>query len=191
MKDPNSTHTRPIDSGGSAPGHRSWRTWLWPRSPGAQTTVPDRISAADTAAATAGHQAYLAEVQQLVDDQSAVLFRLVTAAAAQASTATQPIEVTQETRTLTASVGAHAALFHIEAITDRRTDLGGARTYLTGQARCLVPTPDGTPAEWVLARQRTTAGDTRARGAHTWVDGKAEQPVTEAVVVSRLRALFP
>ena len=133
----------------------------------------------------------MAEVQQLVDDQSAVLFRMVTAAAAQASTAAQHIDVTHEPRSLTASVGPHAAVFQIELITDRPADMGRAKTYMTGQARCIVPTPDGTVEEWVLALRSTAAGGTGARDTHTWMDARGRQPITEEVVARTLSVVFP
>jgi hypothetical protein len=128
-------------------------------------------------------------VTQLVDAQSEVLFGMVSAAAAQASTTAQPIAVTRAARSLTASVGAHAAVFRIALITDRPADMGRARAFVAGQARCSVPTPDGTTAEWVLVLQGVGAGDGRAR--HAWMDASARTPVTEATVATTLRAFFP
>jgi hypothetical protein len=142
--------------------------------------------------AAARHTDYVTQVTHLVDDQSAVLFRLVSAAA-QASTAAEHIDVRCAARALTASAGAHTAVFHVEAITDRPEDLGRARTYLGSQARCILSTPDGpsAPTGWVLALQRTAAGETGARHAYLWMDARAVQPLTEAVVASTLRSLFP
>lgn len=191
MKDPKMAHTRPIEPGGTAIGRRSWRFWLRPTPQAPRAAVPSQLSAADAAAATAGHSAYLAEVRQLVDDQSAVLFRMVTAAAAQASTAAQHIDVTHGTRSLTASVGPHAAVFQIELITDRAAGMGRAKTFMMGQARCIVPTPDGTVEEWVLALRSMAAGGAGTRGTHTWMDARVRHPITEEVVACTLRAVFP
>jgi hypothetical protein len=145
--------------------------------------------------AAARHTDYVTQVTHLVDDQSAVLFRLVSAAAAQASTAAEHIDVRCAARSLTASAGAHTAVFQVEAITDRPEDLGRARTYLGSQARCILSTPDGpaAPTGWVLALQRNAAGETStsARHAYLWMDARAVQPLTEAVVASTLRSLFP
>jgi hypothetical protein len=141
--------------------------------------------------AAARHTDYVTQVTHLVDDQSAVLFRLVSAAAAQASTAAEHIDVRCEARSLTASAGAHTAVFHVESITDRPEDLGRARTYRGSQARCILSTPDGPAATtgWVLALQRT-AGETGARHAYLWMDARAVQPLTEVVVASALRSIF-
>jgi hypothetical protein len=154
------------------------------------TAAPAATNESDMARAAEAHGDYVTAVTQLVDDQSEVLFRMVSAAAEQASTAIQHIYVTREARSVTASVGAHAAIFHIEAITDRPQDMGRARTYMTGQARCIVPTPDGTTVEWVLALQRPAANDTAWRRGHTWMDARATQPITEAAVERALRSVF-
>ena len=143
----------------------------------------------DISTATAARGAYVTEVRQLVDDQIDVLFTMATAAAEQASTADQRINVTREARSLTAAVGERTAVLHIEAITDQPADVGRAWTFMTGQARCILPTPDGTTDEWVLALQRLGAGDRVAR--HTWVDAKARLPVTEAAMATTLRSFFP
>lgn len=145
----------------------------------------------DTAEATAAHGAYLTQVTQLVEEQSAVLCTMVTAAAAQAATADQHITVTRAAHGLTVSVGAQTADLRIEAITDRPADMSRAWTHMEGQARCIVPTADGTPREWVLALQQSASvGDSRVRHTHAWMDAQAVQPVTEAVVVRVLQSLF-
>ena len=157
------------------------------------TAAPAVITAheSDTAEATAAHGAYLTQVTKLVEDQSTVLFTMVTAAAAQASTADQHIAVTRAAHGLTVSVGTQAADLRIEAITDRPADMNRAWSHMGGQARCILPTADGSPTEWVLALQHSAStGDSRVQHAHAWMDAKAVQPVTEAVVVSALHAIF-
>lgn len=145
----------------------------------------------DTAAASAAHGAYLTQVTQLVEEQSAVLFTLVTTAAAQASTADQHITVTRAAHGLTVSMGAQAADLRIEAITARPADMSRAWSYMGGQARCILPTVDGTPREWVLALQHSASADGgRVRHTHAWMDAKAVQPVTEAMVARMLQSLF-
>lgn len=137
----------------------------------------------DTAAATAARRDYVTEVTQLVDEQSEVLFRMLCAAAA------QHITVTRTARSLTASMGAHAAVFRIEAITDRPADMGRARAFATSQARCLLPTSDGTTAEWILVLQSLGTGAGVPR--HNWMDAQAAQPLTEAMMATILRSVFP
>lgn len=145
----------------------------------------------DTAAATAAHGAYLTQVTQLVEDQSTVLFTMVTAAATHASTADQHITVTRAAHGLTVSVGAQAADLRIEAITAQPADMSRAWTCMAGQARCILPTADGTPSEWVLALQHSpSTGDNGVQHTHAWMDAKAVQPVTEAVVMHLLQSLF-
>src|SRR5690348_10259694 len=87
--------------------------------------------------------AFADQVTQLVDAHCAVLFDLVTAAAQRASTGTEPLAVMRTAQALTASVGAHAATFQVEAITAHPADLSRAQTSPTGQARCLLPQPQG------------------------------------------------
>jgi len=140
----------------------------------------------DTAEATAARREYVTEVSQLVDEQSEVLFGMVTAAAEQASSGARRIDVTREARTLTVSVGERATILRIETITDRPEDLGRAQAFMTSQARCIVLTPDGTTAEWVLVLQRVGAGDAVSR--HTWMDASAK-PVDAAAVATTLRSL--
>jgi hypothetical protein len=137
----------------------------------------------------AAHRKYVTEVQQLVDEQSEVLFSMVTAAAARASLGDQGIEVNREGRALRASVGARAVLFRIEAITERPEDLRLADAFMTGQARCILSRPDGTSDQWVLLLQRVGVGDAVPR--HTWMYLIAKQPVSEAMVTSTLRSLLP
>src|SRR5690348_5663452 len=113
----------------------------------------------DTPQDATARGAYTDQVTQLVEAHCAVLFDLVTAAAQRASTGAEPITVTRTAQALTASVGAQAATFQVEAITAHPADLRRAQTYPTGQARCLLPQPDGTTDEWVLALQRVGTGD--------------------------------
>src|SRR5690348_15208732 len=127
----------------------------------------------DTPQDATARGAYADQVTQLVEAHRAVLFDLVTAAARRASTGAEPIAVTRTAQDLTASVGAHAATFQVEAITAHPADLSRAQTYPTGQARCLLPQPDGTTDEWVLALQRVGSGDRGAR--HIWVDARTQQ----------------
>jgi hypothetical protein len=143
----------------------------------------------DTAEATAAHRAYVTEVTRLVDDQSEVLFRMVTTAAERASSGAQHLDVTREARSLTVSVGERTAVFRIEAITDRPAGRGHALAFRRGQARCIPPTADGTTEEWALVLQHLGAGDAVAQ--HTWMDARAQTPVTEAAVVTTLRSFFP
>jgi len=96
--------------------------------------------------------------------------------------------VTRTAQALTASVGAHAATFQVEAITAHPADLSRAQTYPTGQARCLRPQPNGTTDEWVLALQRVGSGDQGAR--YIWTDARTQQPVDEAAVAAQLASLY-
>ncbi len=156
-------------------------------------TALSTVGARPPADVAARHTDYTMQVTHLVDEQSAVLFGLVSAAAEQTSTAADHIDVRCEARSLTASAGAHTAVFSVESITDRPEDLGRARTYRGSQARCILSTPDGPPAPtgWVLFLQRTAAGETGARPAYLWMDARTVQPLTEVVVASALRSLFP
>ena len=97
------------------------------------------------------------------------------------------VDVTREARSLTVSVGKRATILRIETITDRPEDLGRAQAFMTSQARCIVLTPDGTTAEWVLVLQRVGAGDAVSR--HTWMDARAAKPVDAAAVATTLRSL--
>ena len=141
------------------------------------------------AEATAGSRAYVSEVQQLVDEQTEILCRLMTAAAARVSTGAQHIDVTRQAHSLTASVCERATDFRIEAITDQPEDLRTAPVFMTCQARCILPTPDGATDEWVLALQAGGAGYAGAR--HSWMYVRTEQPVSEAAVATLLRSCFP
>lgn len=188
MMDPHATPTRPTTPGYPPTWHRSWRSWARPKMRPAG--LPSPMTAPDTGHGTARHRDYVTEVSHLVDDQSEILFRLVTAAATQVSTAERHIDITHEARSLTASVGTHAAVFRIEVITDRPDDLGRAKTYMVGQARCLLPSAGGPAQEWVLALQRTVAGNSGVGAVHLWMDEGARQPLTEAMVASTLRTVF-
>lgn len=188
MMDPHATPKRPTEPGHPPTWHRSWRSWVRPKIRPA--AMPSPMTAPDTGHATARHRDYVTEVTHLVDAQSEILFRLVTAAATQVSTAAQHIDVTQEARSLTASMGTHTAVFRIEMITDQPDDLGRAKTYMVGQARCLLPSVGGPAQEWVLALQRTVAGNSGVGAVHLWMDEGARQPLTEAMVASTLRTLF-
>ena len=163
--------------------HRAGRRRPHRVAPAGHTTMND----GDTAEATAARREYVTEVTQLVDEQSEVLFGMVTAAAEQASSGARRIDVTREARSLTVSVGERATILRIETITDRPEDLGRAQAFMTSQARCIVPTPDGTTAEWVLVLQRVGAGDAVSR--HTWMDARAAKPVDAAAVATTLRSL--
>ena len=143
----------------------------------------------DTAEATAASGQYVTEVQQLVEDQLEVLFTMVTAGAARASTGAQHIEVTRQARSLTASAGARTAVFRIEAITDRPKDLRLAARFRTGQARCILPTLDGICEAWELVLQRAGAGG--ALAGHTWMDAGAQKPLNAMAVATTLRSCFP
>jgi hypothetical protein len=145
----------------------------------------------DSAEATARYGQYVAEVQQLVEDQLEVLFTIVTAGAAQASTGDQQIAVTRQARTLTASTVLRTVVFRIEAITDRPTDLRLAARFRTGQARCILPTVDGSGAmaAWELMLQG--AGVRGARAEYTWMDAGTQKTLTAAAVAATLRSFFP
>ena len=143
----------------------------------------------DTAEATVARGRYVAQVRQLVDDQLAILFTMVTAGAAQASTGIQHIEVTRQARSLTASDGARTAVFIIEAITDRPRDLGVHARFRVGQARCILPPLDGIGVPWELVLQRV--GTESIGAGYAWMDAAARKPLTATAVAATLRSCFP
>lgn len=141
-----------------------------------------------SAAAAAARRAYVTEVRQLVDEQSEILFSMVTAAAARASIGDRRIEVVRAARSLSASAGTRAVVFRIEAITDQPEDGRLADAFMMGQARCSLPTPNGTSDAWVLLLQRVGAGDAVSR--HAWMHAGAKELVSEAMVTTTLESFF-
>lgn len=147
------------------------------------------VDESGSAEAAAARREYVAEVRQLVDEQSEILFSMVTAAAARVSTGDRRIEVVREAHSLSASAGMRAVVFRIDAITDQPEDRRLADVFMMGQARCSLPTPNGTSDAWVLLLQRVGADDAVSR--HAWMHAGAKKPVSEALVATTLRSLFP
>ena|SRR5579871_2044082 len=142
-------------------------------------------SRSETAEANAAHREYLAETQQLVDEQTEALFRMVSAAAEQSGSAAPAIRVARDERTFTAAAGERSAIFRVEAITDLPEGSDRANEFTTSQARCIVQAPDGTSSEWVL--HRLGAGDAPRYG---WLEAGTEKSIDQAAVSTILRSFF-
>jgi hypothetical protein len=134
--------------------------------------------------AAAAHQEYLAEAQQLVDQQFEALATMVTAAGTHAAGG-RHADVTRSHHTLTATSGERSVVFTVEAVTDLPEGADRARDFPTGQARCTVHAPDGTTEEWVL--HRIGAGDDIR---YMWVRSVSEEPIGEQDVAALLQSLF-
>ena len=138
--------------------------------------------------AEAAHEEYLAEVRQLVDQQVAALFQMVSGAASRAGAgasggAVPSVGQSDDNRTLTVSNGGRAVTFTVEAVTDLPEGSDRANAFPAGQARCIVSTPNGTIDEWVL--HRVGGGETPQ---YTWMRSGTETPVDEAGVVALLQS---
>lgn len=135
----------------------------------------------DSVQAERAHEEYLAEVRQMVDEQVAALFQMVSAAAARigASAAAQG----GDGRTLTVSGNGRSATLAIEAVTDLPEGSDRAQEFPAGQARCTMTAADGAAQEWVL--HRTGGGQTVS---YAWVDANSRAQLDEAEIANRLQA---
>ena len=136
------------------------------------------------ARAAAAHEEYLAEVKQLVEHHFEALAAMVTAAATHAA-AGRHADVTRTNHTLTVTGGDRSVVFTVEAVTDLPEGADRALDFPTGQARCIVQTPDGETREWVL--RRAGAGEDIR---YTWVRSVSQEPIGEQDVAALLHSLF-
>jgi hypothetical protein len=134
--------------------------------------------------AAAAHREYLAEAQQLVDQQFEALAAMVSAAATHAAGG-RHADVTRSNHTLTVTSGDRSVVFTVEAVTDLPEGADRARDFPTGQARCIVQTPDSATTEWVL--HRVGAGEDIR---YTWVHSVSQEPIGEQDVAALLQSLF-
>ena len=134
------------------------------------------------ARAAAAHAEYLAEVKQLVDQHFEALAAMVTAAATHTA-AGRHADVTRTNHTLSVTGGDRSVVFTVEAVTDLPEGADRALDFPTGQARCIVQTPDGTTEEWVL--HRAGAGDDIH---YTWVRSGSQEPIGEQDVAALLQS---
>ena len=135
----------------------------------------------DSVQAERAHEEYLAEVRQLVDEQVAALFQMVSAAAARigATAASQG----SDGRTLTVSGNGRSTTLAVEAVTDLPEGSDRAQEFPAGQARCTMTSGDGAAQEWVL--HRIGEGQTVR---YAWVDGNNQAQLDEAEIANRLQA---
>lgn len=142
----------------------------------------------ETVQAEAAHEEYLAEVRQLVDQQVAALFQMISAAASRiGANATAGGQAAQggDNRTLEVSSGGQTASFAVEAVTDLPEGADRAQEFPAGQARCTMSGAAGTAEQWVLHRVGES-GETQPR--YAWVPSGTERPLDEAQIADILRS---
>lgn len=143
----------------------------------------------ETAQATAGHAAYLAETRQLVDTQTEALFGMVTTILARAGRhdpAARRASISRQDHTLAVTNGPCSEVFTVEAISNLPDSLDRAHLFPTSQAQCLVQASDGQTVERLL--RRDMAGDSAPM--YAWTLAGSDVRVGEPVINGVLRPLL-